>query len=787
MSTRGPADSPATIAAESQLGRRDAGAVAVLIALVLPLYLATMYPDVLGSGDSAKFQYLGSVLGTAHPPGYPFYVLLTYVFSFVPLGNLAWRMNFLSVLAGVLTTLCTYLSSRQLGCGPVQACLVALGLATGLVFWNKALAAEVYTVGALLLMVAMWRVLAWRQTRRDRDLLLAVGSLSLGLGNHLTIAVVAPAFVLYALLTDARRTLRPRLLLLAAVFILLGFAQYGYIVLRTWQGTPHLEAQALSIRELLAVIRAEKYEDAMFQYGWHELITERLPLLWRQLRADLHPIGALVVLGGLITGIWRSPREVVLVGGSAAAILALTANVHADTAGFATAAIPPLWLLACFAPGMRSPLAVRRRASVAWLVSLVLVAAVVSSARANFRVADHSDRTLERRLWTAVFQAVPDRTAIVAESYVHDQVLRYMLVGEGVGHERGIEILPRDARAIDAAFSQGRTVIAFKDGARALRLQGFQFQRLPLMDSPIQDLVGSSRRNRFVILAVQPEGAALLATAAPGLIRRFGGTWQPGRDAVRYAMVGIPRGGRGAVETHDAGPVHLRLPQGLRVGGSGLPRPVDVRVTADGIVVQVGEDEPLRTTAPWASAVLGEQGQLRGWYLPASGWTLRPPLEAVEAYTLTSSIRCEDIGDRTWHDVSHVATRELLLHVNNYRAYDARAVAYVASSGPPGPRIVATRGPAPLHFRVERLDGAQRALRMAADRLANDAVQRAPHVARLELTVNDGGDEATQVVDLGVEPLAVWALGEADRLAGPRVRACRQTSRTGGMPAHRPQ
>jgi transmembrane protein TMEM260 (protein O-mannosyltransferase) len=755
----------------------DAVALVAIAAFVLPLYLATMYPDVLAQGDSGKFQYLGSVLGTAHPPGYPFYIFVSYLFSFVPLGTLAWRMNFLSVVAGLLAVLCTYGCARRLRCGAPQAALLAIGLATGVVFWNKSLAAEVYTIGAMLLMFAIWRILAWRDTREERDLLLAVAALSLGVGNHLTIAVVAPAFVAYVLLIDAKRVLRPRTIAWAVGLIALGFLQYGFIAVRTWQQTPYLEAEAHSLGELVDVVRAEKYNDAVFEMGWSTLIHERLPLIGRQLLEELRPIGAIFVVLGLLFAIARRPREALLIAGSSGAILALTANVDADAAGFATAALPPLWLLAAFAPGMQRDLQPRWRAALAAAASVLLVVNVVAEARGNLRFADHSDRTIERRLWSAVFAAVPDRTAIVAESYIHDQSLKYMLIGEHVGEARGIQLVGRDVPAIDAIFSQGRTVIAFEEAARELQRSGFEFTRLPLLDRPVTDLIGSSRRDRFVVAAMQPDAAALLASEAPQLMQRFGGTWKPDRNAGRYALVGVPRNGASAVEAREAGDVQLQVPAGRSVGPSAvLPKPVDVRIVPGEIVIRVGAEEPFRTTAPLAFVVLGEHGQIRERLVPATAWTLRPPLEAVAAYKLTVSTTCENIGDRGWHDASRLRGRELLVHVNNYQQYDARAVVYVGSDAPLAPTVKETRSPEPPRVTVESIARSERAARLAADGVTSPALAAAAHVTRIELRVNDHGDESATIFDLGAEATAIWALGEADRVAPPRVRVCRRTA-----------
>jgi hypothetical protein len=753
----------------------DAVASVGITAAVLPLYLATLYPDVVASGDSAKFQYLGRVLGTAHPPGYPFYILVSHLFSYVPLGTLAWRMNLLSAVAGVLTSLCTFGAARRLGSGVAQSVGIALALATGLVFWNKSLAAEVYTLGALLLMFAIWRILVWRDGRQDRDLLLAVAALSFGLGNHLTIAVVAPAFLAFVFSTDARRATTPRVLFASAILLFAGIAQYGYILLRTWQHAPYVEARAETLAELYRIVRATKYDDAMFRFGWRTLLTVRIPLLGAQLLRELTVTGALLVCAGIVAGLRFRPREWILAAGSAGAILALTANVDADTAGFAAAAIPPLWLLAAFAPGMGATTWRSRRAVVPILVTALLAFTVGAELTANFRYADHSDRTIERRLWTAVFDAVPDRTAVIAESYVHDQGLLYMLAGEGVGAARQIELVQRDADTLDrAARVEGRTVVAFEDAVRSLRGSGFEFEPLRLLDWRIPELVPSSRRDRFVVVAIQPEAVRSLAVTAPDFVRRFGGTWTADARAGRYALVGGARGGSGAVQSAGA-EVDLRVPGGKRFGGSVLPRPVEVRVIPGSIDIRIGDDPPFRTTGPLAVVALNEAGRVRVQLVPVSSDTLRPALEIPRVFRMTVSMSCAAIGDRQWHDLSRVAGRQLLLRLNNYRTYTGGGVMYVAAETPLTPHLEQTLGPEPARVTVESIAAGSRRERLRADALSIAALEQAPYLSRIDIRMNDQGGEATAVLDLGAEPAAIWGNGEADRIALPRVNACRRT------------
>ncbi|NJN54472.1 MAG: DUF2723 domain-containing protein, partial [Anaerolineae bacterium] len=67
------------------------GWVLVMIAL-LPVYLLTMSNSV-GVADSFEFQVVTPKLGIVHPTGYPLYLLLGRLFTLLPFGTLAWRLN----------------------------------------------------------------------------------------------------------------------------------------------------------------------------------------------------------------------------------------------------------------------------------------------------------------------------------------------------------------------------------------------------------------------------------------------------------------------------------------------------------------------------------------------------------------------------------------------------------------------------------------------------------------------------------------------------------------------
>ena len=74
--------------------------------------------------------------------------------------------------------------------------------------------------------VLLFCALRWEATRRRRDLYLLIAVFALSLGNHLTVAAVAPAVIVFVVLTD-RRTIQWRNTAIAVLVVIAGLAQYG--------------------------------------------------------------------------------------------------------------------------------------------------------------------------------------------------------------------------------------------------------------------------------------------------------------------------------------------------------------------------------------------------------------------------------------------------------------------------------------------------------------------------------------------------------------------------------
>ena len=163
-------------------------------AISLFVYLRTMLPGLGGYGDSSKLQFIGRIVGLPHPTGFPLYVLVNALFSRLPWGTLAWRVNFMSAFFGALTVtaVCTIVS--RLTKDPFAALIVSLIFAFSFTFWSVCLVAEVYTFTFFLISLTAYCLIRWRETTHRAWFYLACLVYALSF-NHPMVILLIPSFL----------------------------------------------------------------------------------------------------------------------------------------------------------------------------------------------------------------------------------------------------------------------------------------------------------------------------------------------------------------------------------------------------------------------------------------------------------------------------------------------------------------------------------------------------------------------------------------------------------------
>jgi hypothetical protein len=252
----------------------------VVVAIALAVYLRTLAPTITWAHHGADGGDLITAVvtqGIPHPTGYPTYLLLGRLFLLVPWGDAARRLNLMSAVFAALTVGLLYrivLRTFRLFGGPQEdrrarliAGASALAFAFSPLLWSQAVISEVYTLNGFFTALTVELMLWWERGGGHWTLGAAALAFGLGLGNHLTLSLLAPALLLL-LWWRRRRLLSAGTWRVAALPLLLLLGLSVYLILpwraahcppvnwgdpRNWQGFRWLVSGKLYRRYLFAL------------------------------------------------------------------------------------------------------------------------------------------------------------------------------------------------------------------------------------------------------------------------------------------------------------------------------------------------------------------------------------------------------------------------------------------------------------------------------------------------------------------------------------------------------
>ena len=224
----------------NEFGQRNKIVAGLIFFVTTVIYLSTLAPTV-AFWDCGEFITTAYTLGIPHPPGAPFYTLLGRIFSMLPFGEIAFRVNLLSAAAGIGTVVLIYLCTVRLLStwldreNTIQQVAILVGgvvaslsTAFSFSFWNNAIEAEVYGLSMCITMLAVWVALRWDDAHKDHNsdrLLLFIAYLfGLGAGVHLQCLLTIPG-ILILLFTDLMED-RP---LQHQVLVVVGLTLYPFL------------------------------------------------------------------------------------------------------------------------------------------------------------------------------------------------------------------------------------------------------------------------------------------------------------------------------------------------------------------------------------------------------------------------------------------------------------------------------------------------------------------------------------------------------------------------------
>lgn len=226
------------------------------------------------AGDLVTAAYTG---GIAHPPGYPLYSFIGYIFSHIPLGTIAWRVSLLSSIPSALTlTLLTSLIFNLTG-SKIAAIVAPSTLGATYIFWLYSSVPEVFSLHLMFILLILYISFSFAENPTFKTLLMLSGVMGLSLTHHHTILFIFPICALVVIQKQKYlQSLTRKHIAYCICAFLIGLSPYIWAYIAALRIAPIVWDDPVTLKNFIRLISRADYGSFQsgFQIGNH--IASRL-------------------------------------------------------------------------------------------------------------------------------------------------------------------------------------------------------------------------------------------------------------------------------------------------------------------------------------------------------------------------------------------------------------------------------------------------------------------------------------------------------------------------------
>lgn len=237
--------------------------IAVAITMVaLLLYILTLAPTVVW-GDDATLQ-LAAVRGDLHASAgsHPAWIALAHLFTRIPVGEPAYRVNLAAAFAAASAIGVLFLACRTLHVSRPASAAATVAWMVSHTFWAHAVRPETYALTMATLAIVVWLTLRWYQFGQVRDLVFLGVAWGAAITTHLLTLLYMPAILW--LLMARRQLLRLRTIIVFVCGTLIALLPLGWLLWRDAQTFGMGWGEALR----WAVFTFEGYDFSQQMFRW---------------------------------------------------------------------------------------------------------------------------------------------------------------------------------------------------------------------------------------------------------------------------------------------------------------------------------------------------------------------------------------------------------------------------------------------------------------------------------------------------------------------------------------
>jgi tetratricopeptide (TPR) repeat protein len=252
---------------------KERGFLFIILLFTFYVYLASLFP-AYKSNDSPEIAAAGYTLGICHPPGYPFFINISKIFSLIPIGNIAFRINLLSCIIAILTLLITYQILKEISFylfkteNKIYSAVSVFILAFSYIFWNQSIEAKggIYQLNLLFLSLIIFFFVKLVTKFNIKYLYLLTYVYSLSLTNHWQSMILLFPGILFVLYYF-RKNLKINDLYFIISFFIIGLSVYVFLMVRPLTSPVINWGNTLSLNGFFEFITRKSYQGEITQFS----------------------------------------------------------------------------------------------------------------------------------------------------------------------------------------------------------------------------------------------------------------------------------------------------------------------------------------------------------------------------------------------------------------------------------------------------------------------------------------------------------------------------------------